>query len=42
MADKNVDEGEGKVKKAAGTLTDDQNLKNEGKSSRASEGQGRR
>jgi len=31
MADKNVDDAKGKVKEAAGTLTDDKSLKNEGK-----------
>jgi uncharacterized protein YjbJ (UPF0337 family) len=31
MSDKNVDEGKGRVKEAAGSLTDDQSLKNEGK-----------
>ena len=33
--DKNVDEGKGRLKEAAGSLTDDQDLKNEGKSDRA-------
>ena len=33
--DKNVDEGKGRLKEAAGSLTDDQSLKNEGKSDRA-------
>jgi uncharacterized protein YjbJ (UPF0337 family) len=31
MSDKNVDEGKGRVKEAAGSLTGDQSLKNEGK-----------
>ncbi len=31
MTDKNVDEGKGRVKEAAGALTGDQSLKNEGK-----------
>lgn len=31
MSDKNIDEGKGRVKEAAGSLTDDQSLKNEGK-----------
>ena len=31
MSDKNVDEGKGRVKGAAGSLTGDQSLKNEGK-----------
>jgi uncharacterized protein YjbJ (UPF0337 family) len=31
MADKHVDEGKGRVKEAAGSLTGDRNLKNEGK-----------
>jgi uncharacterized protein YjbJ (UPF0337 family) len=33
--DKNVDEGKGRLKEAAGSLTDDKDLKNEGKSDRA-------
>jgi uncharacterized protein YjbJ (UPF0337 family) len=33
--DKNVDEGKGRLKEAAGSLTDDQDLKNEGKGDRA-------
>lgn len=33
--DKNVDEGKGRLKEAAGSLTNDQDLKNEGKSDRA-------
>ena len=36
MADKHVDEGKGRVKEAAGSLTDDKSLKNEGKVDRAS------
>lgn len=35
MTDKNVDEGKGRVKEAAGSLTDDQSLKNEGKTDQA-------
>jgi uncharacterized protein YjbJ (UPF0337 family) len=31
MADKHVDEGKGRIKEAAGSLTDDRGLKNEGK-----------
>jgi uncharacterized protein YjbJ (UPF0337 family) len=31
MSDKNVDETKGRVKEAAGSLTDDKSLKNEGK-----------
>jgi uncharacterized protein YjbJ (UPF0337 family) len=31
MTDKHVDEGKGRLKEAAGTLTDDQSLKQEGK-----------
>jgi uncharacterized protein YjbJ (UPF0337 family) len=31
MADKHIDEGKGRIKQAAGSLTDDQSLKNEGK-----------
>ena len=31
MADKHVDEGKGRLKEAAGSLTDDRDLKNEGK-----------
>jgi uncharacterized protein YjbJ (UPF0337 family) len=31
MTDKNIDEGKGRVKEAAGSLTGDQSLKNEGK-----------
>jgi uncharacterized protein YjbJ (UPF0337 family) len=31
MSDKNVDEGKGRVKEAAGSLTGDKDLKNEGK-----------
>ena len=31
MTDKHVDEGKGRVKEAAGSLTGDQGLKNEGK-----------
>jgi uncharacterized protein YjbJ (UPF0337 family) len=33
--DKNVDEGAGRLKEAAGSLLDDDELKNEGKSDRA-------
>lgn len=36
MTDKNVDEGKGRLKEAAGSLTDDDSLKNEGKADRAS------
>jgi uncharacterized protein YjbJ (UPF0337 family) len=32
---KNVDEGKGRLKEAAGSLTNDQDLKNEGKGDRA-------
>lgn len=35
MADKNVDEGKGRIKEAAGTLTGDDSLKNEGKADQA-------
>jgi len=31
MTDKHVDDAKGRVKEAAGSLTDDQDLKNEGK-----------
>lgn len=31
MSDKNVDEGKGRIKEAAGSLTGDKSLKNEGK-----------
>jgi uncharacterized protein YjbJ (UPF0337 family) len=31
VTDKNIDEGKGRVKEAAGSLTGDQSLKNEGK-----------
>jgi uncharacterized protein YjbJ (UPF0337 family) len=31
MADKHIDEGKGRVKQAAGSLTDNHRLKNEGK-----------
>ena len=31
MADKHIDEGKGRVKEAAGSLTDDKSLKNEGR-----------
>jgi uncharacterized protein YjbJ (UPF0337 family) len=34
--DGKMDEGKGRVKEAAGSLTDDQSLKNEGKVDRAS------
>jgi uncharacterized protein YjbJ (UPF0337 family) len=33
--DKNVDEGKGRLKEAAGSLTGDANLKNEGKADQA-------
>jgi uncharacterized protein YjbJ (UPF0337 family) len=33
--DKNIDEGKGRLKEAAGSLTDDQKLKNEGGVDRA-------
>jgi uncharacterized protein YjbJ (UPF0337 family) len=36
MADGTLDEAKGRVKEAAGDLTDDQELKNEGKVDRAS------
>ena len=36
MGDGSVDEGKGRLKEAAGSLTDDQNLKNEGKVDKAS------
>jgi uncharacterized protein YjbJ (UPF0337 family) len=35
MADGTVDTGKGKVKKAAGELTDDESLKNEGRVDKA-------
>ena len=35
MTDKHVDEGKGRVKEAAGSLTGDQGLKNEGKVDKA-------
>ncbi len=35
MADKHADEGKGRVKEAAGSLTGDESLKNEGKGDRA-------
>ena len=35
MADKNIDEAKGRIKEAAGSLTDDDSLKNEGKVDRA-------
>lgn len=35
MSDKNVDEGKGRLKEAAGALTGDRRLKNEGKVDRA-------
>lgn len=35
MSDKNVDEGKGRIKEAAGSLTDDESLKNEGKADQA-------
>jgi uncharacterized protein YjbJ (UPF0337 family) len=31
MSDKHIDEGKGRIKEAAGDLTDDDSLKNEGK-----------
>jgi uncharacterized protein YjbJ (UPF0337 family) len=34
MSDKNVDEAKGRVKEAAGSLTDDDKLKREGKADR--------
>jgi uncharacterized protein YjbJ (UPF0337 family) len=35
MSDKNIDEAKGRVKEAAGSLTDDKELKREGKVDRA-------
>jgi uncharacterized protein YjbJ (UPF0337 family) len=35
MTDKHVDEAAGRIKEAAGSLTDDKDLKNEGKVDRA-------
>lgn len=35
MADKNVDEGKGRIKEAAGSLAGDDSLKNEGKADQA-------
>ncbi|PZS15243.1 MAG: CsbD family protein [Solirubrobacterales bacterium] len=35
MTDKNVDEGKGRLKEAAGSLTGDESLKNEGKADQA-------
>ena len=35
MTDKHVDEGKGRIKEAAGNLTSDRSLKNEGKADRA-------
>jgi uncharacterized protein YjbJ (UPF0337 family) len=35
MADKHIDEGKGRLKQAAGSLTDDRSLKNEGKADQA-------
>jgi uncharacterized protein YjbJ (UPF0337 family) len=35
MTDKHVDEGKGRLKEATGSLTDDHNLKNEGKADQA-------
>jgi uncharacterized protein YjbJ (UPF0337 family) len=35
MADKHVDEAKGRVKEAAGSLSGDQSLKNEGKADQA-------
>ena len=41
MADKHVDEGKGRIKEAAGSLTGDRSLKNEGKvDQRQGHGQG--
>jgi uncharacterized protein YjbJ (UPF0337 family) len=34
-SDKNIDEGKGRLKEAAGSLTDDEDLKREGKADRA-------
>jgi uncharacterized protein YjbJ (UPF0337 family) len=31
MTDKNIDEAKGRIKQAAGSLTDDKSLKNEGR-----------
>jgi uncharacterized protein YjbJ (UPF0337 family) len=38
MSDKHVDEAKGRVKQAAGSLTDDKSLKNEGKVDQAKSG----
>lgn len=35
MADKRIDESKGRIKEAAGTLTDDEKLKREGKADQA-------
>lgn len=35
MTDKNIDEGKGRIKEAAGTLTGNDKLKNEGKADQA-------
>ena len=35
MADKHIDEGKGRLKEAAGSLTDDHGLKNEGRADQA-------
>lgn len=35
MSDKHIDEAKGRIKEAAGSLTDDDNLKNEGKTDQA-------
>jgi uncharacterized protein YjbJ (UPF0337 family) len=35
MTDKNIDEGKGRIKEAAGSLTGDDSLKNEGKADQA-------
>ncbi len=35
MADKHADEGKGRIKEAAGSLTGDDSLKNEGKTDQA-------
>jgi uncharacterized protein YjbJ (UPF0337 family) len=35
MTDKHIDEATGRIKEAAGSLTDDQDLKNQGKADQA-------
>jgi uncharacterized protein YjbJ (UPF0337 family) len=35
MSDKRIDEAKGRIKEAAGSLTDDDDLKNEGKTDQA-------